>query len=554
MAGGDEAGGRRLSRPALRLLDERGRADRGARRGRDRDLLLREVSAAERELHRERRAPAFLARGADGAAVELHQLLHEREPDAGAFLRPAARPFDAVEALEDPADFRGGHAGARVADPQLRAVAVLPERDLDAPGKGELVRVGEEVEDDLLPHVAIDVDGLAQGRAVHVQLEARALDGGAEHARDVGRERPEVEGNVGGLHPARLDTREVEQRVDELEEPHGIAPQDGELVALGGLERGAEQLVHGAEDERERRAELVAHVAEEHRLRRVEPRQRLGALAFGLVGAGVGDGGGDLARDQLEEARVLVVERQHRAHTDHEDAGPSRIARGPDRKHESRRPARNAPDLDRGPALHRFVDGPGRGADRGDRQRRVDTLAGRRRERQPARFVGEIEERETDVAAIFAHHPRRHRAHRRNVVDGRGGAAELTQGPQAARRDHLRGRFRHGGEGADHRPLLVVDRAVREREVRLFAEALAVEEQERVLRPGGLAALEHALEHRPDDRPDLRPHLAARGAERGRVLGTEHLGVAVVVDERELRAPPEEEREARVDDYPDAGP
>src|SRR3954471_6295193 len=215
---------------------------------------------------------------------------------------------------------------------------------------------------------------------------------------------------------------------------------------------------------------------------------------------------------------------------------------------------RNAHDPDRRSALHRFVDGPRRGTYRGDGERRVDLIAGGGRERQRTGFGGEIEERETDVAAILADDPGRRRAHRRDVVHRGGGAAELAKGAQAARRDHLRGRLRHGGEGADDRSVFVVDRAVGEREVRFLAEALAVEEQESVLRPGRLAALEHALEHRPDDGPDLGPHLAAGGPQRARMLGTEDLRVAVVVDERELRAPPEEEREARVEDGPDAGP
>ena len=37
----------------------------------------------------------------DRAAVQLDQLLHQRETDARAFVRAAARAFDAVKALED---------------------------------------------------------------------------------------------------------------------------------------------------------------------------------------------------------------------------------------------------------------------------------------------------------------------------------------------------------------------------------------------------------------------------------------------------------------------
>ena len=66
-----------------------------------------------------------------------------------------------------------------------------------------------------------------------------------------------------------------------------------------------EDVFERAEHESERGAEFVADVGEEDGLGAVELGERFGAAAFLLVGAGVGERGGDLAGDQLDEAGVL---------------------------------------------------------------------------------------------------------------------------------------------------------------------------------------------------------------------------------------------------------
>ena len=78
-----------------------------------------------------------------------------------------------------------------------------------------------------------------------------------------------------------------------------------------------------AEHQRQRGAELVADVGEEGGLGPVEFGQRLGPLPLLLVGPGVGDGGGDLAGQQVEEAPVAVVEHQPGADPGHDEPGES---------------------------------------------------------------------------------------------------------------------------------------------------------------------------------------------------------------------------------------
>ena len=109
------------------------------------------------------------------------------------------------------------------------------------------------------------------------------------------------------LRPAGLDAREIEQRVDQLQQPQRRcgAPTDDQLavrrqqlaVGLG------QHLLERAQHQGERRAELVADVGEEGGLGAVDLGQRLGAPALLFVGLGVGDRRGDLAGDEVEEAR-----------------------------------------------------------------------------------------------------------------------------------------------------------------------------------------------------------------------------------------------------------
>ena len=105
------------------------------------------------------------------------------------------------------------------------------------PLEGELQRVGEQVEDDLLPHVPVDVHRLAQRRAVDGERQARAVDGGAEHAGQLRGGRGEVDRLEPRVDAAGLQPGEVEQRVDQLAQAQRVAVDDLELLAhprLGG--------------------------------------------------------------------------------------------------------------------------------------------------------------------------------------------------------------------------------------------------------------------------------------------------------------------------------
>ena len=123
-------------------------------------------------------------------------------------------------------------------------------------------------------------------------------------------------GSNDALDAAGLDSREIEQRVDQFHQALRIAI-DG--VEIGTLQHAAGRrggFLRGSKQQRQRRAKLVADVAEECRLGPVDGRKRLGAVSFVFVRARIRQRGAELVRDQVEEAPVLIVERQPRIEPD----------------------------------------------------------------------------------------------------------------------------------------------------------------------------------------------------------------------------------------------
>ena len=238
------------------------------------------------------------------------------------------------------------------------------ERDPDLPLERELERVREQVENDLLPHVAIDEDRLVERLDAELEPQAGVLDRRPEGARQIAGQGGEIGGLVGGLEAPGLDAREVEQRVDQLEQPQPVAVHETPALDVGGRQRFrlGESVLRRPQHQGQRRPELVADVAEERRLGAIDLRQRLGAGPGLGQRAGVGDGRGDLAGDQLEEAAVLVVEDEPRADRGDQHAGRPLLARLRDGEH--RDPARR-----QGPAAGgELLEDPRLSASRGRRR------------------------------------------------------------------------------------------------------------------------------------------------------------------------------------------
>ena len=76
------------------------------------------MRGTERNAHRKDRSLVDDALSLDHAAMQLDQLVHEREPDAGALMRAPTRVRHPIEAFEDMRKRVGGNANAGVGDGQ----------------------------------------------------------------------------------------------------------------------------------------------------------------------------------------------------------------------------------------------------------------------------------------------------------------------------------------------------------------------------------------------------------------------------------------------------
>src|SRR5690349_4582526 len=124
------------------------------------NVILGQVSRTERNPHRKRRSVVDAALDLDRASMELDQLFDQRKADTGAFDAAAFRSWNAVKPLENEIQLVFANAGAGVLDAQNCARdrrRFFAHADGDAALEREFERIAQQIEDDFLPHVAIDV-------------------------------------------------------------------------------------------------------------------------------------------------------------------------------------------------------------------------------------------------------------------------------------------------------------------------------------------------------------------------------------------------------------
>ena len=275
----------RASPPACRPGDRRRQRARLLGERRRRRLLARSRGfaasgagrCAERQRDGERGA---LARRA------LHATL---PPCSSTSSRTSARPMPVPSWLRAWCRARGGSARTAAAARRRgcrrrcratdeRGVPRAPRRATRiAARRGELERVGEQVEHDLLPHLAVDV-AAGQRRAVDVEPSpARSTAERNAPAELGGVAAPGRSAAIAGCSAAGLQAGEVEQRVDQPQQPQRVALAVSSRSRWRRQRRGAgERVLERPEQQRQRRAELVRDVREELGLRPVELGQRLG--------------------------------------------------------------------------------------------------------------------------------------------------------------------------------------------------------------------------------------------------------------------------------------
>ena len=135
------------------------------------EISMSEFCGATLRLQREKESctAAEFAFHPDGPAMQGDKLLDKGEPDAGSFVCPPPRAGDAVEPFEKPWHFRFGDAGSRIAHRQFDLIAHGTKANDDLSGHREFECVRHQVENNFLPHVAVDKNRLAERRAIDDQ-------------------------------------------------------------------------------------------------------------------------------------------------------------------------------------------------------------------------------------------------------------------------------------------------------------------------------------------------------------------------------------------------
>ncbi len=147
--------------------------------------------------------------------------------------------------------------------------------------EGEFEGIGDQVQDDLLPHAAVHKDRLLKLGAVQLKPQAGFFRGRTKNAGEFDGERGKVGRLVDGLHPARFNSREIQQSVDQPEQARPVAVYQFELAFGGGRKPGValrQQIFDRTQHESQRSSEFMADIAEESSLGAINFRRTLPAV------------------------------------------------------------------------------------------------------------------------------------------------------------------------------------------------------------------------------------------------------------------------------------
>src|SRR5579863_10184454 len=96
-----------------------------------------------------------------------------------------ARIWNSIESLEQFGYGFGGDSHSRVPDAKLSRASHSMYTDSNFSIKGELEGVRNQIQNNLLPHITINVYRLAKIVAIHYQSQARFVRGRTEYARQL---------------------------------------------------------------------------------------------------------------------------------------------------------------------------------------------------------------------------------------------------------------------------------------------------------------------------------------------------------------------------------
>ena len=199
--------------------------------------------------------------------MRLRVRARDREAEAVARLASAAS-----EAVEDPALELLGHARAGVFHRDSKMAITLLRNDPDR-RRAVADGVRDEVRDDALEHERVDDGGEILGDVELDPSDAGRAPWTTSRERGLQHDRPRLDGDR-----ARVETREVEQLLEQPPQPLALLDPDAEqLVAqlLGQLRAAVGERLEDAVDGGRRRAQLVRGDGDEVQLELVELDQLL---------------------------------------------------------------------------------------------------------------------------------------------------------------------------------------------------------------------------------------------------------------------------------------
>jgi len=196
--------------------------------------VRRKMPLTERNGDLERRSPVWLAADCDVPAVQSHKFADERQSDASAFVGARAHVLDTMEPRKNICLFVGRNPGASVGHGQNGFVVNCTELQGDAAFEGKFVCIGEQVKNDLFPHVFVDKCILRHWLAFDIEAQTGLLDQRTKGACKVSRELGQFNRFVIRQYPSSFEARKIKQSVNELQQAKAVSADCFELLPLAG--------------------------------------------------------------------------------------------------------------------------------------------------------------------------------------------------------------------------------------------------------------------------------------------------------------------------------
>src|SRR5687767_299307 len=266
---------------------------------------------AQRQREVERRALAFPAFRPDAAPVELDKLFADSQTQARPVRLLGQRIVEALKGLEQTREVGRGDADPGIGHGDVERFRLAPHLDEHAAGRGELDGIRHEVQQHLLDPGAVGIDGRQIDRHVLFQLHALVPDERQRRLDALLDDVVEVERLRAHLELARLDAREIEDAVDQLEQvaTRVVHRLHVRLLPLGEVAvEAVEQDLGEADDRVQRRSQLVRHVGEELRLQAARLHEADVGRRQPLVQPRVLQRDGRLVGEERQHVELLAVE------------------------------------------------------------------------------------------------------------------------------------------------------------------------------------------------------------------------------------------------------